>query len=53
MDLLNSLKNLEVQLELLVEQQELRDLGLTDEEIEGYIDFYWNSWFSLNQEIVH
>lgn len=47
------LNNLEVQLELFVEQQELRDLGLTEEEIEGYIDFYWDSWFSLDQEVCH
>jgi hypothetical protein len=31
--------------ELLQERQHLRQLGLTQEEVEGYIEFYWNNWF--------
>lgn len=33
-------QSLSVALEILQEQQELRELGLTEEEIEGYLEFY-------------
>jgi hypothetical protein len=49
MDLLNKVKKLviylETQLELYNEKKELRALGLTEEEVEGYIEFYWDTWF--------
>jgi len=34
-------------LEFQVEIQELRDLGLSEEEIEGYFDFDWDCGQSL------
>jgi len=43
MELLNSIVIYSVELEQ--EKRELRALDLTEEEIEGYIEFYWDSWF--------
>jgi len=31
-------------LELYIELEELKKFGLTDEEIEGYLDFYYTTW---------
>ena len=46
MELLNKdLKNLLIQLEIQKEIQELKELGLTSIEIEGYIEFYWDNWY--------
>jgi len=51
MDSLNSFilfaRGLEIQLELQKEKEDLRALGLTEEEIEGYIEFYWDNWFPV------
>lgn len=30
--------------ELQIELQELRELGLTEEEIDGFIEFFFESW---------
>jgi hypothetical protein len=46
---LQKVKELILQLELQKEQQELRDLGLTDIEIEGYIEYYWDTWFGTEK----
>jgi hypothetical protein len=40
-------RGLEVQLDLQKEKEDLRSLGLTEEEIEGYIEFYWDNWFPV------
>jgi hypothetical protein len=41
-------------MELLVEIYELREIGLTEEEIEGYIDMHFEKYmrFFCNAEIV-
>lgn len=38
-------RGLETQLELQKEKEDLRALGLTEEEIEGYIEFYAENFF--------
>ena len=40
-------------LEILNEQMELRELGLTDEEVDGYIEFYWDRYQVKGQGDVH
>lgn len=32
-------------IDLSKERKDMRDLGLTEEEVEGYIEFYWDTWF--------
>jgi hypothetical protein len=39
------LKSLEAQLEIMEDKEILRDLGLTEEEIEGYIEFFADDFF--------
>ena len=39
-----NLKGLLTELELQIEIEELRRIGLSEEEIEGYFDFYVDSW---------
>jgi hypothetical protein len=43
MDLLN--KNILIQLEILQEVEDLKALGLTEIEVEGYIEMYWENWY--------
>jgi len=49
MDWLNSFgtKAIEISAEINQEIEELRTLGLTEIEIEGYIEFYWENWFEV------
>lgn len=37
-------KNIIRDLELILEVQELRDLGLTDDEVIGFVDMYSSEW---------
>lgn len=41
-----NLKGLLTELELQIEIEELRKIGLSEEEIEGYFDFYVDSWIA-------
>ena len=38
--------NLSIMLEIRSEIEDLRNLGLTEEEITGYLDFFINNWFN-------
>ena len=40
-------------IELQLEIKELRDVGLTEEEIEGYIEFYHDSWIVPNDTLLN
>jgi len=37
-------------LELVLEIRDLKELGLTDEEIEGYVEMFWNELVSARAE---
>ena len=37
-------ENLLTSIEMYLETEELRKLGLSEEEIEGYFEFYLDSW---------
>ena len=39
-----NIKGLIMELELFIEMKELKEIGLTEEEIFGYVDMYLNSW---------
>ena len=45
----NSLMN---SIELRIEIQELKEIGLTDEEVLGYIEFYYNSWAIFSDTVM-
>ena len=45
---MKNIVNLLSELERQVELQELRKLNLSDEEIDGYMEFYIESWFEYN-----
>jgi len=45
----NSLMN---DVELRVEIQELEEMGLTEEEILGYIEFYYDSWVVFSNILI-
>ena len=34
-------------IELYIELEELKDIGLTEEEVLGYLEFFNNSWIML------
>lgn len=44
-----NIQNLLFTLELNKEKEDLQALGLTDEEIDGYMDFYLDNW--LNKSV--
>ena len=44
------LKDLAIRVEIEKERQELRALGLTEEEVEGCIEFFLESWYSVIQK---
>ncbi len=39
-------------IELRVEIQELEEMGLTEEEILGYIEFYYDSWVVFSNILI-
>lgn len=39
-----------IDLEFLLEMEELRKKGLTEEEIQGYFEFYAESWVDIQNE---
>jgi len=45
------MKNLINSLELCSEIEELKDLGLTEEEILGFIDFFYEGWFPTQDNV--
>ncbi len=44
-------KYLETLQEIETEKKELRKLGLSEEEISGYLDFFFNNFFELKPKI--
>ena len=45
-----TLHKLIIDLEFLLEMEELRKKGLTEEEIQGYFEFYAESWVDTQNE---
>lgn len=48
---MQNIVNLLADLERIVEEEELRKIGLTEEEIEGYFDFYFDSWVKIAENL--
>ena len=50
-NLIKWLKHLLVQVDIYVQFQELKTFGLTNEELEGYIEFYWEGWYGEDKDL--
>lgn len=50
--LFNFLKYLEAADELVTDKAELRGLGLTEEEVQGYEEYFLENYFPTVQEVV-
>lgn len=43
-------KNIVRELELIIEMNDLRELGMTEEEVLGFFEFYYESWEIQNDQ---